>query len=406
MHMRKLSDVCVVHRCVIHITGWEVERFLNICKHNNVEFSDVIRDKTGVFATISYKKWRQIEKLQDKCQVSCSIVTETGMYPFVKKYKKRIAFLISLLVCAGIIFYSSLFIWHIDVEGTSVYTEEEIVTYMSENLVPIGTRRADISIVDLEKALRMQYDKIAWITCEVIGTRLVVRFVETVEKEEIKTYDTPCNIVAVKDGMVVDLLAKSGTKLVKPGDEVKKGDILITGVVNIYNEYEELIETNYVAADGIVYGQTKYQYQQTFPLDYTEKQQGKQKKTGISVQLGTNVKTLYQPKSMEDYEQVSTTHTFHIGNAYYLPLSVMVTRYYKPEYKTKTYTEEEARKKQEQLLQKYIEELKKKGVEILENNVKIECKAGECTASGSLIVREVIGVPENFTIAEPTIQEN
>ena len=222
MHMRKLSDVCVVHRCVIHITGWEVERFLNICKHNNVEFSDVIRDKTGVFATISYKKWRQIEKLQDKCQVSCSIVTETGMYPFVKKYKKRIAFLISLLVCAGIIFYSSLFIWHIDVEGTSVYTEEEIVTYMSENLVPIGTRRADISIVDLEKALRMQYDKIAWITCEVTGTRLVVRFVETVEKEEIKTYDTPCNIVAVKDGMIVDLLAKSGTKLVRPGDEVKK----------------------------------------------------------------------------------------------------------------------------------------------------------------------------------------
>ena len=38
----------------------------------------------------------------------------------------------------------------------------------------------------------------------------------------------------------------------------------------------------------------------------------------------------------------------------------------------KTYTEEEARKKQEQLLQKYIEELKKKGVEILENNVTIE----------------------------------
>lgn len=52
---------------------------------------------------------------------------------------------------------------------------------------------------------------------------------------------------------------------------------MITGVVNIYNEYEELIETNYVAADGIVYAQTKYQYQQAFPLDYTQKRQGKRK---------------------------------------------------------------------------------------------------------------------------------
>ena len=52
--MRKWSDI-FAHRCVIHITGWEVERFLNICKHNDILFTDVIMDKTGVFATISYK---------------------------------------------------------------------------------------------------------------------------------------------------------------------------------------------------------------------------------------------------------------------------------------------------------------------------------------------------------------
>ena len=358
--MRKWSDICA-HRCVIHITGWEVERFLNICKHNDILFTDVIMDKTGVFATISYKAWKTVQKLQEKCQVSCSIVTETGLYPFLRKYKKRVAFVVSLMVCAGIVFYSSLFIWHIDVEGTSIYTEEEIVTYISDSLVPIGTKRAAISIAELEKTLRMQYDQIAWITCDVEGTRLVVRFVETVEKEEVTTFDTPCNIVAVKDGIVLDLLAKSGTKLVNPGDEVKKGDVLITGVVNIYNEYEELIETNYVAADGIVYAQTKYQYQQAFPLDYTQKRQGKKKKTGITIQLGNSVKTLHQPKLVDGYEQVSTTHTFHIGKAYYLPFSVTVTKYYQPIYETKTYTEEEARKKQEQLLQTYMQTSRKKG---------------------------------------------
>ena len=75
--MRKWSDICA-YRCVIHITGWEVERFLNICKHNDILFTDVIMDKTGVFATISYKAWKTVQKLQEKCQVSCSIVTETA----------------------------------------------------------------------------------------------------------------------------------------------------------------------------------------------------------------------------------------------------------------------------------------------------------------------------------------
>lgn len=73
-----------------------------------------------------------------------------------------------------------------------------------------------------------------------------------------------------------------------------------------------------------------------------------------------------------------------------------VTKYYQPIYETKTYTEEEARKKQEQLLQTYIADLKKKGVEILENNVTIECKDGECLASGILVVREILGAAETF----------
>ena len=403
--MHKIWEICA-HRCVIHISGWEVERFLNICKHNGVSFSNIIADKTGIFATVAYKQWKHICQLQEKCQVQCSIVIETGMAPILKKYKKRVVFFICILLFGMAVFYSSLFVLHIEVEGTTVYTEEEIAEYVSQNLVPIGTKRKEISIAQLEKDLRMQYDQVAWITCEVDGTRLVVRIVETVSKEDIKSYDTPCNIVAVRDGVVLDLLAKSGQKVVSPGDEVKKGDILITGVVNVYNEYEELIETNYVAADGLVYGQTEYSYEQTFPMDYTEKKQGKKKKMGIALRFGTNVKTIYEPKNTEGLEQVGTTHTMHIGNAYYLPVSIVLTKYYQPEYKTKTYTDDEAKEKQKRMLQKYMDDLKKKGVEILENNVTIDIKNGNCTASGTLVVREIIGAPETLTIPEPMLQEN
>lgn len=387
------------HRLVIHISGEEPERFINLCKYNHILLTDMYKDDTGIYATLSYKQWEEIKKFEKKCLVTCKIVSEQGILAFLKKYRKHLVFFICLLLFFGFVWYSSLFIWQIEVDGESDYTEEEIVEYVRENLIPIGTRRSKVKLANLEKNLRMQYDKVAWITCEIDGTRLLVHIVETVAKEDLKTMEEPCNIVAVKDGLVTDLIATSGKKIVNPGDEVKKGDILITGVVNVYNEYEELIETNYVPASGIVYGQTTYYYKESFPMEYTEKKHGKKKKTAYAVQIGSKIHLFCQPKESDQYTKIDTTHVFHLGS-YYLPISLTVQRFYQPEYKMKTYTEEQAREKQNTILKNYMENLKKKGVEILENNVTIEIKNGECRAEGTLVVREILGAPEEFTIPE------
>ena len=43
-------------------------------------------------------------------------------------------------------------------------------------------------------------------------------------------------------------------------------------------------------------------------------------------------------------------------------------------------------------LQNYISELRKKGVEIIQNNVKIHIVNGRCIASGQIICKEQIGI--------------
>ncbi len=388
------------HTILIEITGGDIDRFFNLCKNNAILLYHLKPERAGYTATMRFKQWEKLHVFEDKCQVTCKILREKGLLPFLKKYKKRVAFFICLLLFLLLMFYSSRFVWHIDVEGESIYTDEEISRYVQEELVPLGTKRKDIRLAELEKDLREHYDKIAWITCELDGTRLIVRFVETVSKEEIRKMEEPCNIVAIKDGLVTELIATSGKKIANPGDEVKKGDILITGVVNIYNEYEELIETNYVSADGVVYGKTEYQYNVTFPMDYTDKKLGKKKKTGIKFCVGNSVYSIASPKNTDNLEQVETSHVLHIGSSYYLPFSLIVSGYYKPTYETKTYTEEEAKERQEMLLQNYISDLKKKGVEILENNVTIEFGNNTCKASGTLLVKEIIGVPETFVVQE------
>lgn len=389
-----------MHRYVIHISGDDSERFLNLCKHGKIALRAIYRDDTGVFAEVTKKDFENIKKFEKKCDCKCSVVMEKGVVPLLKRHRIHITFFACILLIAWFIYYSSLFIWHIDVEGETDYTKEEILSYVSDSLVPLGTRRKDITIADLEKKLRMQYDRLAWITCEVDGTRLVIHLVETITEQNVTKINKPCNIVAIKDGLVTEAIATQGTRMVEPGDEVKKGDILITGAVQIYNEFDELIETNYVPADGEIYAQTRYPYKKELSLRTTQRIYGKCRKYSISISTKNKTTNIYTPSDTKSYARIEDTYTVHLGHSYYLPFRVTIGKYYTPVYKNITYTKQEVYDKQMKILQKYMEDLQKKGVEILENNVTIEYRDGKCLASGTLLVKEKIGAPELLTIPE------
>lgn len=392
------------HLCVIHISEGDPERFINLCRHAGLPVYDLVWDETGLFATMQYRDYKKAKEFEQKSGCHCSLVLQRGLVPLLQKYKKIFIFFLCLFFFFLLLFYSSGFIWHIRVEGeNAAYTQEEIVAYTTKNLIPVGTKKSSIRLNELERSLREQYDQIAWITCEIRGTCLTIRLTETISDVTIEQQEEPCNIIAIRDGVVTELIATSGTRLVNPGDEVKKGDILITGVVNIYNEYEELIETNYVPASGVCYGQTVYRYEQTFPMEYVKKKQGKKKKYAVSLRLGSHITPIHTPKQVEGYEKEEEIHTFHIGQTYYLPFGLIIGTYNRPEYATMAYTEQEAIEKQKTILQNYIENLRKKGVEILENNVTIKCDENRCIASGTLVVREKIGVPDPLTV--PTVPD-
>ena len=61
----------------------------------------------------------------------------------------------------------------------------------------------------------------------------------------------PCNIIASQDCTITEIVTASGTPVVKAGDDVKKGDILISGAVYLYDDNNEVLDTNYVSAEEL-----------------------------------------------------------------------------------------------------------------------------------------------------------
>ena len=81
---------------------------------------------------------------------------------------------------------------------------------------------------------------------------------------------TASSLAAEKDGTIVKMVTRAGVPLLHPGDTCKKGDILVSGVLELKNDSQEVYQYQYVKADADVYIQYKLAYYHEVPMEYQE----------------------------------------------------------------------------------------------------------------------------------------
>ena len=89
---------------------------------------------------------------------------------------------------------------------------------------------------------------------------------ETLQEEAV-----PCDLIADFDGEIVSMTTRSGVPKMKTGDTCQKGDLLISGIVEILNDSQEVVRTEYVSADADIYVRHQIPYYQEFSLSYQKK---------------------------------------------------------------------------------------------------------------------------------------
>ena len=103
----------------------------------------------------------------------------------------------------------------------------------------------------IEKQIRKHYDGIGWVSVNKKGSRLLVN-VREMTKDKIITKKKPADLVASDDGKVISIVTSAGTAKVRKGKKVKKGKVLISGIVPVVGDNDEVIRKLKVRADGIV----------------------------------------------------------------------------------------------------------------------------------------------------------
>ena len=215
----------------IHVEGYFIERFINMCRIQKIYLWNIAK-KNDIYLTVNIglKDFKKIRKIAKKTKCKVGIDRKKGVPFFLHKYKKRKFFLAMFLIIILALFILSKFIWNIEINITGDdLTEDEILSSLNENGLYIGESKRDIDIKEIVNNIRLARSDIAWIGIELKGTNAIVEVVEAEEKPEIIAQDEYCNIVSDKEGKIVKINANTGTAMVKPGDVVKEGTLLIGG---------------------------------------------------------------------------------------------------------------------------------------------------------------------------------
>ena len=333
----------------IKVTGRNINNFLKRLINNNINIEKVI--------PISHKEMDLIINYQDLDKVlklktiyNIKIVRYYGKLRIIKRVKKDIFILSSLLISLLLIYTLSNIIFKVEV----IHSNKNIIKLVTKELEDNGIKKYKFvkNYQEIEKIkkkiLEENKDTLEWLEIIREGTKYTIRVEERIinnKPKDNKIY----NIVASKNAVIKNIYAESGEKVRSINTYVKKGDIIISSDITLPNN-EKISKT----ASGKVQGEVWYNINIEYPYQYHEiKYTGNKKKVLVLNLLNKRI-------SFFDFHKYKTfnRNIKYIFNNNITPISLIYEDEYETNIINEVYDYNTAREKaitkaKEKILEKY-----------------------------------------------------
>ncbi len=328
--------------------------FLDAARRQGMALRHFGRGEQGYQGEIPLRHYPALARLARENQALLRVKGRRGIWFHLRKYRKRLGFLAGITLFLGGLLFSQCFLWAIDVEPTERVTSQQVLDALEGQGVSIG---AFLPGIDLEKAAmkaRTELPGLSFLALNRIGSRIQVELADAVDPPEPKNPSGVCNVVAEKPGIIRSVEAYSGQQMVKPGQSVGEGTLLVSGVFE--NKDGKIL---YVHADAKVMAETEVSRAFSIPLSYTEKIPAGEPKTLYRVDFfGRKWPLFLAKKEKRLYESSFSLFEPKLGPVK-IPIGVeKETRSFYEEVEM-TRTEEEAMALLEHMAEVYGEELSK-----------------------------------------------
>lgn len=372
----------------IKISGYSPERFFNLCRINGIVLWDIIPVQDFFECKIKHCDYKKINVFLEKTRVEAVILEEFGLPFFMQKNKKRKIFFAGIIITLVFLYGMTFFIWSFSFEGNETISDDILLRFVHALDVEYGTRKDKIDIQMLEEEIREYFDSVSWVSVRILGTKLVVNVKENYVPQNNNNREIiQDDLYAGTDGIVVNMITRKGVPQVKVGSEVKAGDKLVSGEIPIFDNDGNVVSYDYVDADADVTIRTKYPIHREISRYYKHKNYTGNEYRVPYLRFGQNYMSLrIFDKQFALYDVVMEDHTNPIFAEFSIPVFWGVRRYCEYVEIEDLYGDEEGTIILKNFLDKTMKELNEKGVQIIENNVKIETDSQYLKLTGYLLI--------------------
>lgn len=256
----------------ISLCGRQVSRFLNLCSKNGIHLWRVSYDlEQNLRACLRLRDFYDIKPYLRKTKTRFKIVSKKG-FPFwcYKHPRMKWFFVILFLgICLGL--YSFNFIWNIEIKGNYKISEIEIMDCLTQNDITVGKKREDVDCTYIELQLRERFEDLGWVSVYFDHTNLCVELKESLYgelAEQDESTESSYHIISNKEAVISSIITRAGKALVKKGDEVQVGQVLVLGQCEIFDDNGEIKDVLSFPADALIYGDVVYEF--SIPLSEIE----------------------------------------------------------------------------------------------------------------------------------------
>ena len=367
----------------VEIRGDIAEKLLNICAKNGIPLWNIKRRGEVIRCSIAVGDFKRLPRLVTKSGLRIHILDRYGLPFFTARYKKRYGIPAGAAVFFAFLTFMSGFVWSVEVAGNGSVPEKDIIAECKELGIYEGIRKGEISPASAKLQLLLKDNRLSWCAFNIEGCYLTVDVIEAKKKEEDNS--VPTNLKAAADGIIKKIDITSGNCIVKVGDTVAAGDILVSGI-------DERAEgTRFVHSIGSITAATEREI--TVTANYRQKtgQKTGKKKTKRVLSFFNIKIPLYLGCERGTYNAKTSVKTLKLFGKR-LPIAIYEKRF--------EFTKETEKKYDRSALEKELERLFREKAE-LEISGDFEVKNREIDEiEGGLRLKTVVSAEENIAVQD------
>lgn len=367
------------------------ERFLNLCAKENILVwnSKVnVNEMTGCMHIHDYKN---IKKIAKKSSMRLKITKKRGLPFLVNRYKHRYGIPVGVFIFFFLLWFLSGFCFNITIVGNTDQNKDTTLAKLKDCGVYCGQRISNINPEEARQKFLIKNKEFSWAAINIKGSYITVDLVKTTEKKMNKTSYEPCNIIANSNGKILRIKAYEGKISVKIGEAVAKGDLLVSGVIELTNK-----STKFVHANAEVIAQTRHKLKVFVPYKNKELIKTDEIKKRSVLTIGNLDIPLFFGDIEKPYKTSKKIKNYKLGGEV-LPIKLTTVKFTKYRLKNITLDKESAK-----ILAR--EEMKKKSEKELKNLIKSSNSENFKETKKGIIFTKVFICEENISLAKKILK--